>query len=281
MLDRPIVVFDTETTGPSGAPHLVELGAVRVVEGEIVDTFESLACPLVPIEREASDVHGLTDADVARAPLAALVLADFFAWLGADWLAAHRADADAAVLAAECARAGIEPPGQPIVDTLPVARRAFPDAPDHKLATLCEHLGLEDGPRHRALADSVWCWKVLEACVARLLDESAPSGAAGGPRRKLPASHLLSARGTPVTIPAASPRSPRGLKPRHRKIATAIEDGATVTLVYGDPDAEPVPLSVVPKLVFGRGGRGYLEAECTRSGLLKTYRLDRIHKVVR
>lgn len=287
MLDRPIVVFDTETTGRSGALHLVELGAVRVVDGDIADQFESLVCPLVPIEDEAMLVHGIEDAHVMQAPGAREVLEEFFAWLGDDWLAAHRAEVDAAVLATECSRHGLAAPGQPVVDTLALARKVLPEAPDHKLGTLIEFLELEDGPRHRALPDAVWCWKVVEACVERLIAEAragdqALERQAGSTSRsdELPLTRLLSARGAPVTIPSSSPHPPRGLKPRHRKIVTAIERGASVTLVYGDPESEPVPLRVAPKLLFGRGSRAYLEAECVHSGLLKTYRLDRVHKVV-
>jgi hypothetical protein len=52
-----------------------------------------------------------------------------------------------------------------------------------------------------------------------------------------------------------------------------------VTLVYGEEGA-PARLPVAPRLLFTLGERGYLEAECVRSGTLKTYRLDRVQRIV-
>ena len=107
---RPIVVLDTETTASRGAPHLLELAALRVVGGEVVDQFESLVRPEVPIEAESGALHGITDADVAGAPVAPEVLAAFLAWLGDDWMAAHDAPKDARVLGFELARARLGSP---------------------------------------------------------------------------------------------------------------------------------------------------------------------------
>jgi predicted DNA-binding transcriptional regulator YafY len=52
-----------------------------------------------------------------------------------------------------------------------------------------------------------------------------------------------------------------------------------VTLLYGDAGAPPAPLPVVPWLIFEQGDHDYLEAECCRSGRLKTYRLERIQRL--
>lgn len=269
-MDQPIVVVDTETTGLHGAPHLIELGAVRVFDGEIQDSFESLVCPQVPIDPAASEVHGLGDENVAGAPPASEVLADFFTWLGEDWLCAHRASFDARVLAFEASRAELALPEQPWIDTLALARKLIPESPDHRLDTLCEVLGLEEGEHHRALADAVWCWQILEACAERLDSEKTPTRAA----------LLTACRGLPVTMPAEAPKPGRSLKPRHRRLGNACRERSEVTLIYGSTEQAPVPLAVRPQLLFHDRDRSYLEAECRSSGLLKTYRLDRIQRVV-
>ena len=60
-MDRPLVVLDTENATARGAPHLLEVGAVRVVDGEVQDSFESLVCPPVEIDPETAAFHGITD----------------------------------------------------------------------------------------------------------------------------------------------------------------------------------------------------------------------------
>jgi DNA polymerase-3 subunit epsilon len=266
-VEPALVCLDTETATLSGPPHLLELGAVRVVEGEVVEHFAELVLPAVPIDPEATRIHGIDETDVRAARPAAEVLARFTAWLGDDWMAAHNAPFDARVLAFEYARAGLAAPPQPLLDTLRLARRALPESPDHKLETLAEHLGLEEHEHHRALPDAVWCWKVLEACLERFGGEASP------------AALLARSGGAPITLAGAAPRPGRALKPRLRELERACSARRRVTLLYGEAGTPPVPLHVVPWLLFEQGERGYLEAECCASGTLKTYRLDRIQRL--
>ena len=112
-VNAPIVCLDCETATLRGAPHLLELGAVRVVEGEVTDTFERLVRPEVAIEPAATEIHGIADEHVRDARSAPQVLADFAAWLGGDWMAAHNASFDARVLGFEFRRARLEAPAQP------------------------------------------------------------------------------------------------------------------------------------------------------------------------
>lgn len=263
-MERPLVVLDTETATALGAPHLLELGALRVVGGEVVDVFEALVRPEVPIEPEVTAVHGITDRDVRDAPPAGEVLARFTDFAGDDWLAAHNAPFDLRVLGFEYGRAGIRPPGGQVIDSLRLARRFVPDSPDHKLATLCEHLALEGAPPHRALADATYCWKLLEECQVRC----------GGTLEA-----LFAASGAPLSIASHLPRAPR-MPQRLRSLRDALAASSRITLLYGEPLSEPARLSVLPRFLFERRGKGYLEAECGRSGELKTYRLDRVHKIL-
>ena len=265
-LDRPIVVVDTETAALCGAPHLLEIGAVRIEDGEVIDQFESFVAPAIQVEDDATEIHGITNDDVRNAPLAHDALAAFSEWVGQDWLCAHSAGFDARVFGFEHARTGAPVPSAPFLCTLKLARRHIPESPDHKLETLCQHLDLEDGTHHRALADAVWCWKVLEECADRAETTSA--------------SELLAQCGTPVTIPGYKP-GPARMKPRLRPLAEAVRNGDEVTLLYGGAESGMASsLSVVPRLLYERHKKSYLEAECSRTGILKTYLLDRIQKVV-
>jgi DNA polymerase III epsilon subunit family exonuclease len=265
-MDRPIVVLDTETAGCGGAPHLIEIGAVRLDSGEI---FESFVRPQVTISAEATAIHGIRDEDVATAPLARDVLASFFEWVGEDWMAAHNAPFDARVIAFELHRAGIEPPESPVLDTLRLARKVIRDSPDHSLETLCAHLAFEPSAHHRALADAVNAARLLDACATR-----ANAASAAG---------LIAAGATVTTIGAHSPRVVRQLKPRLRALADACEprrERRSLLLVYGEDERPPARLEVVPQLLYSVRDRDYLEAECVASGLLKTYRLDRVQRVL-
>ncbi len=261
-MDRPFLALDTETATLGGAPHLIELGAVRVEDGEAVDRFESFVRPDVAIDAGATAIHGITEDDVRDAPPAREVLERFTAWAGDDLLAAHNAGFDARVLGFEYRRAGLRPPPGPFLDSLKLARRYLPDAPDHRLETLCQWLELEGEVHHRALADAVACWQVLEECARR----SAESTTA-----------LLTRCGAPVSIASAGPRTPR-LSPRLRALEHAVGERARVTLAYGD-DEGTFELPVAPRLLFTLSERGYLEAECLKTGLLKTYRLDKVRRV--
>jgi DNA polymerase III epsilon subunit family exonuclease len=266
-LDRPIVFLDTETATLLGAPHLLEIGAVRVVDGEAVDRFDTLVRPQVPIEAEATAIHGIPDDAVRDAPDAGEAIARFLSWLGDDWMAAHGARFDAGVLAFECVRWGLAPPAAPILDTVKIARRLLPDSPDHKLPTLCQVLEIETAVHHRALPDAVSCWKVLEACLERLPADP-PATAAD----------LLGLCAPLVTVASAAPRLPR-LSPRLRPIEEALRSRARITVLYGEAE-EVSRLSLQPRILFESRRRGYMEAECARSGLLKTYRLDRVRRIL-
>ena len=265
-MDRPIVVLDTETATLLGAPHLLEIGAVRVVDGEAVDRFQMLVRPQVPVEDGAFAIHGIADQDVRDAPDAGEVLTHFCAWLGDDWMVAHGARFDAGVLGFECVRWGVPMPSGPMLDTVKLARQLITDSPDHKLSTLCQWLDVEATIYHRALPDAVSCWKVFEACVERMPADPAPC-----------AELLWSLCGRPVTVRTAAPRPPR-IAPRLRPLEEACRAGSRLTVLYGEAERTSA-LCISPRILFESRRRGYMEAECARSGLLKTYRLDRVRSI--
>lgn len=269
-MNSSLVILDTETAALFGAPHLLELGAVRVVDGEIEDQFESFVCPQVEIEPGATEIHGIRQEDVRNAPLTQDVLDSFREWAGDCWLAAHNAKFDAGVLGFEYSRHGMTPPPGIFIDSLTLARKLIPESIDHKLVTLCQHLELEEGPHHRALSDAVYCWMVIAECIERI--ENLGEGPIGP-------TELASRCGAPLTIESAQPRLPRMAR-RLRPLENALGGETELTLVYGEGQESPAKLSVRPRFLFQRNKVGYLEAECLRSGTLKTYRLDRVQKVL-
>jgi DNA polymerase III epsilon subunit-like protein len=270
-MSSTLIVLDTETATARGTPHLLELGALRIEGEEVVDRFESLVRPQIPIDEDARRVHGIGEADVRYAPPAALVIDRFLEWLGpAHVFAGHNGRFDLHVLAFECLRAERCLPDGTLLDTLRLARRAFPDSPDHKLDTLCRWLAIEGERRHRAMPDAEACWQVLRACLARFRERE--------PAADLSWTALAERGGQPIQTQAAIPAAPR-LAPRLCELEQACREKRRVVLVYGEEPALS-RMTVLPRILFQHDRKGYLEAQCTRSGLLKTYRLDRIHEVV-
>jgi DNA polymerase III epsilon subunit family exonuclease len=273
VMSRTLIVFDTECATARGAPHLLEIGAVRIADGDVVGHFEALVRPDVPIEPEAFEVHGIDDDLVRNARSAPDVIADFLRFAGDDWLVAHSVAQDAVVLGFEAARHQLDLPDSLMLDTLKLARHCAPEASDHKLDTLVQHFEIESDVHHRALADAVSCWKVLEACLEVLNErEDAESGREAG------FLELLARAGTRTTLAGSKPRIPR-LPQRLRRLERACREREAVTLLYGEDDA-PSRLLVRPRILYAMGERSYLEGECQRSGTIKTYRLDRVQRVI-
>lgn len=266
------IVFDTECATARGAPHLLEIGAVRIVEGEAAEHFQALVRPEVPVDSEVTEVHGIDDAMVRDARPAPEVIADFVRFIGDDWLVAHDARRDALVLGFEAARHALELPATPIVDTLTLARRCVPDAADHRLETLAAHFDIDIDAQHRALPDAVTCWRVLEECLEVLARDTAV------PDADALMLEMRAYAGIRTTLASSRPRTPR-LPPRLRPLAAACAERSCVTLVYGE-DVGPAHIRVTPRILYAFGAKGYLEAECARSGTIKTYRLDRVQRIL-
>jgi len=152
-LDR-YVTFDFETTDNDAATcGVVEIGAARVVRGEIVDRFQSLVNPYKPISPKATAVHGYTDAAVAAAPPFHDVFTQFRAFVGDDVLIAHNGmKFDVPVLRRLAAgRDGVDT--LIFYDTFPLVRSLSQDSP--KQEDIAHRFGIDVGRAHHALDDAI------------------------------------------------------------------------------------------------------------------------------
>ncbi len=148
------VTFDFETTDTDVATcGVVEIGAARVVNGEIVDRFHTLVNPYRPISPGATKVHGYTDADVAPAPHFSAVWPQFRAFVGDDILIAHNGQSfDVPVLRRLAAgRDGVE--SLVFYDTLPLVRSLSRDS--GRQEDIAARFGIDVGRAHHALDDAV------------------------------------------------------------------------------------------------------------------------------
>jgi len=149
------VALDFETTGfsPAKGDRIVEIGAVKFdIDGNLLGTFSELANPGRSIPFYASQIHGITDRDVAHCDSAAKVWNRFHAWAGKyAALVAHNADFEQRFI---CNLYNGAMPTIEFIDTLTFARSMYCGLPNHKLGTVCSHIGYQIQNAHRALPDA-------------------------------------------------------------------------------------------------------------------------------
>lgn len=167
--DVTFVAFDTETSGafPVGF-EIVEIGAVKWKNGEILGSFQSLVKPSVPMGEEVIKIHGITNEMVADAPSITEVLPRFMEFLGDAVLVAHHAPFDLGFLVYELERHGMKIPVTPALCSSLLARRLIPESPNHRLQTLVGVLNLGANTAHRALDDAQSCQRLAEICFQRM-----------------------------------------------------------------------------------------------------------------
>ena len=169
VLCRPLagqafVVVDLETTGGGPADGgITEIGAVRVVDGRLLDTFATLVNPGRSIPHFVSALTGITDAMVASAPPIAEALPRFLEFAGDAVLVAHDTAFDIAHLAAAHRMLTGDDLGRPALCTLRLARRLLPELRRRSLDSVAAALGLSCHDRHRGLGDARIAAEIL--CV--------------------------------------------------------------------------------------------------------------------
>lgn len=149
------VVFDVETTGLSAAyDTIIELAAVRIVNGEVVDTFESFANPHHPLSATTIELTGITDDMVRNAPEVVDMIKKFHEFIGDGIVVAHNASFDIGFLYEAYKKAGIDEMHHPVIDTLELARFLHPEMKNHRLNSLCKKFNIELTQHHRAIYDT-------------------------------------------------------------------------------------------------------------------------------
>ncbi|WP_243354325.1 PolC-type DNA polymerase III [Bacillus litorisediminis] len=155
LQDDTYVVFDVETTGLSAVyDTVIELAAVKMKDGEIIDRFESFANPHHPLSATTIDLTGITDDMVKDAPDPEEVIARFREWVGDDILVAHNASFDMGFLNVGYEKIGYPKANNPVIDTLELARFLYPDLKNHRLNTLAKKFDVELTQHHRAIYDA-------------------------------------------------------------------------------------------------------------------------------
>ena len=172
-LDGTFIVFDLETTGLNPASEeITEIAAVRVVEGEIRDSFQTYVNPHKPIPAEITELTGISDETVADAPDLDKAVPEFLAWAGEGRypLVAHNAGFDMGFLRTACQRLGIEREFTSI-DTLEMSRLMLPHMHKFKLNILAKELQVGPFEHHRASEDAAVLGRIYVKLLKRLREE--------------------------------------------------------------------------------------------------------------
>lgn len=273
--DTVFVAFDTETTGLSPVvARLVELSGVKfTADGTVISTFQSLINPECHIPEAASAVHGITDGDVWDQPTFNEVVPAFIEWATdpelddkypQTVLLAHNAPFDISFLEIALCKLHTQLPRNIVLDTLPLARATISDSPNFQLRTLIEHLGIEGGDYHRALADSFHVQHLFFNILDCFADDATIADIAdvGG---------ILYFVDRSAPDDAESEWNDRAELISIRK---AIEAGQDLRIRYsGVRKTERI---VTPRSVLFTRGKPYLSAFCHMASAERTFRVDKI-----
>ncbi len=162
-LSDPIIVLDFESTGLNTAvDRVIEIGAVRLVGGTVVDSISLLVNPQVPLKSKITEITGITDTMLADQETAETAIPKLMDFIGDAPIAAHNSAFDAALLRAELRRLGRDFTA-PVLDTLTLARKLY-DLKSYKLASVCKHLGVSLKNAHRAVHDAT----ATALCLAKM-----------------------------------------------------------------------------------------------------------------
>ena len=152
--ETPYVVFDLETTGFNATEDkIIEIGAVKVVGGEIVDRFSEFVNPQMPIPARITELTSITDEMVSGAETIETLLPKFLAFIGDAAVVAHNARFDTGFIRAKAKEQGLNADFT-VCDTLGMARYLMPQLGRYNLGRLCREFGVDPGHSHRAVDDA-------------------------------------------------------------------------------------------------------------------------------
>ncbi|MCZ0716766.1 PolC-type DNA polymerase III [Aerococcus kribbianus] len=277
------VVFDVETTGLSAVyDQIIELAAVKMHRGNVIDQFEEFINPGHPLSSTTINLTGITDAMVADAKPGQEVMQAFKDWSEDTILVAHNASFDMGFLNTTYRRMGIEEAENAVIDTLELSRFLHPQMKSHRLNTLAKHYNVALEQHHRAVYDSettgALCWIFLQEAkdnhdITNHQDLNKNVGSGDAYKRARPFHATILAKNQTglkdlfKLISAANvkyyyrtPRIPRSLLAEHREnllIGSACSEGEVFEAIMQKGKSEAIDkakfydyLEIMPKGIY-------------------------------
>ncbi|GAA0723025.1 PolC-type DNA polymerase III [Clostridium malenominatum] len=171
-IDDEFIVFDIETTGFSSKnDKIIEIGAVKIKNGQIIDTFSSFVNPGVHIPAKIIELTGITDDMVSEAESIDQVLPKFLSFTEGNVVVAHNASFDVSFIKKNSVDLGLSF-NNPTMDTIPLAKYLYPDLKRYKLDVVAKYLGISLENHHRAVDDAKATGEILLRCFTELKEKN-------------------------------------------------------------------------------------------------------------
>ena len=256
-LDGTFICFDIETTGLSAKnDKITEIGAVKIENGMVTDTFSTFANPEMPIPSKITQLTGISDSMVKDAPSQSEAVKAFLDFVGDNILVAHNAPFDTSFIRAACENMGVEY-NLTAIDTVVICRSILKDIKNCKLDTVAKYLRLGDFNHHRASDDAEMLSNIFIELCRRLKEDykifdvkDINTKIEGGDYKKLPTYHQIilvkNLKGLKNLYKLISyshldyfykkPRIPKSLLVKHREgllIGSACEAGQLMRAIIG------------------------------------------------
>ena len=174
LIETPssFVVFDIETTGlDSFENEIIEIGALKVKYGKVVDSFDHLIKPNHPISDFITDLTGITNEMVENAESIEEVLEQFINFIGDNILMGHNVNFDINFVYDHAEKYNNYNLTNDFIDTLRLARKLLPEMPHHRLSDLADYYNIDKTGHHRALKDVEMTLEVYNHLVEEILNQ--------------------------------------------------------------------------------------------------------------
>lgn len=172
LLDTTYVVFDVETTGfnAAGGDQIIEIGAVKIEKGNVIDRFSTLINPGYKVSSKTTEITGITDSMLKGKPSEEKSILDFKSWIMDLPLVAHNAKFDQSFLAMAYKKYNLGELKNTVLDTLELSRTLNPDWGRHGLTYLAKRYEIEwdEDAHHRADYDAEATAKIFYKMVKKL-----------------------------------------------------------------------------------------------------------------
>jgi len=261
--DYTYVAFDTETSGKYPlVDEVVEIAAVKWRDGKIIDTFQTLLKPSRLMGEAVIRIHHITNEMVENAPLIHTMLPAFEKFIEDCVVIAHHTAFDMGFLSYDFEKAALALPLSIGLDSCALGRKAYPESPNHKLATLCTLLKFDQTQAHRALDDSKACLHVGLQCMEKL-----------GATATL--EQIIAIQGAPFEWTRYSINALRA----HEVFKTVVDatvQQAVLEMVYTGGSAPGQPRRVTPRGLVRNPDGDFMVGLCHKENFEKRYYFNRI-----
>ena len=167
--EMDFVVFDLETTGLNNRKdRIVEIGAIKYSQGEVVNKMNYLINPGIDIPPVASSIHGIYKKDIADKPYIDSILPEFIQLIKGSVLVAHNASFDVGFIRKALGRSEMDVPEIRVLDTIKLSKKAWPGRKSYSQKNLAAFLSIDVKNAHRAEDDCRVCLEILKKGLEKI-----------------------------------------------------------------------------------------------------------------